>query len=57
MMMRYTKNTTRFVEAWGQILQLKDVQHWDQADFNFLVKVNMFRDHPSWWDQTDRCDK
>lgn len=56
-MMRYTKNTTRFVEAWGQILQLKDVQHWDQADFNFLVKVNMFRDHPSWWDQTDRCDK
>ena len=56
-MMRYTKNVTRFVAAWEHSLQQKDQQHWDQGDFNALVMHNMFKDHPSWTDQTDRCDR
>lgn len=57
MLMRYSKNMTRFAAAWQSMMQQRDTQHWDQADFNILVRANMFKDHHSWWDHTDRCDR
>ena len=57
MLMRYSKNMTRFAAAWQSMMQKRDTQHWDQADFNILVRANMFKDHHSWWDHTDRCDR
>ena len=57
MMLRHGKNMTRFVSAWQAMIQMQDKQHWDQADFNVLLRENMFKDHHSWWDHTDRCDR
>ncbi|DBA89705.1 TPA: hypothetical protein ACH3X2_004594 [Trebouxia sp. C0005] len=57
MMLRCTKNMTLFVDAWQQQLQRKDAQHWDQEEFNALLRINMFKNHFSWWDHTDPWDR
>ncbi|DBA94310.1 TPA: hypothetical protein ACH3X1_001922 [Trebouxia sp. C0004] len=57
MMLRCTKNMTLFVDAWQQQLQRKGGQHWDQGEFNMLLRINMFKNHFSWWDHTDTWDR
>ena len=42
MLIRHSNSTVELLEAWDQQLQQQDRPHWDQADFNDLLKINMF---------------
>ena len=57
MMLRHSRNMTRFVDAWQRQLQQTDVKHWDQEEFNKLLRINMFKNHFSWGDHTDTWDR
>lgn len=57
MVLRSNKNVTRFVDAWQKQLEQNDVQHWDQEEFNKLLRLNMFKNHFTWWDHTDTWDR
>lgn len=56
-MLRCNKGTVKFVDAWQQRLQQKGAQGWDQLEFNDLLRINMFKNHYSWWDHTDRWER
>lgn len=43
MFIRHSNRTMRFLEAWDELLQQQDRQHWDQGDFNDLLHINMFQ--------------
>ena len=57
MLLRCNKGVVRFVDAWQQRLQQKGAQGWDQLEFNDLLRINMFKNHYSWWDHTDRWER
>ncbi len=57
MLLRYNKGVIKFVNAWQQRLQQKAGQAWDQQEFNDLLRINMFKNHYSWWDHTDRWER
>lgn len=57
MVLRCNKGVIRFVDAWQQRLQQKGAQGWDQLEFNDLLRSNMFKNHYSWWDHTDRWER
>ncbi|KAL3151812.1 hypothetical protein ABBQ38_012780 [Trebouxia sp. C0009 RCD-2024] len=57
MLLRYNKGVIKFVNAWQQRLQQKGGQAWDQQEFNDLLRINMFKNHFSWWDHTDRWER
>lgn len=56
MVLRYSKGMMKFVGAWERQLQQKE-SPWDQQEFNALLRLNMFKNHFSWWDHTDRWDR
>ena len=58
MVLRSSERMIQFVEAWEAQLRQKGAQQlWDQVEFNNLLRINMFKNHYSWWDHTDKWDR